>query len=117
MERFVHSGTRSAAFREGRALCIRLVGPLDSGLSAAVRRFLRSSPDVVRLRLECSTLGRIEADGARHLAGTLQEWGRSGGRSIELLNLDPGLRRQLAWHPLGRFCDGAPADDARRRRT
>lgn len=93
-----------AAFRQGRSLCIRLRGPLDPAAARAVAGLIHGGGDAVRLRLECSALSALEPTAARTMAHALLAWARRGAdRSVEILNLDARLRRQLAWHPLRAF--------------
>lgn len=95
-----------AAFRQGRSLCIRLDGTLDARTAREVAAQIGADRQCVRLRLECSTLQRLEPEAARILAHALLAWSRIGdGRSVDILNLAPALQRRIAWHPLRTFCD------------
>lgn len=106
MNSFVDRDAGFAAFRQGRSVCLRLDGHVDIETALAIQRQLRDHDDATRLRLECSTLRRIDAEAASYLARSLLAWARQHvDRSIEILNLDAGIRRTDAWRPLRAVTD------------
>lgn len=106
MTTYVDRTAGFATFREGRSACIRLHGALDGRMVRGVADRLRHDGDSVRLRVECSTLARVDADAARALAAALLEWTRRApARSVEVLNLAPALESGAAWQPLRAVAD------------
>lgn len=106
MSRYIDRNAGFAVFTRGRSLCIRLDGTLDTIMADGVADQIRNDHDHVRLRLECSTLGGIDAAAARTLARTLLAWSQAGAdRTIDILNLDPEIADRVAWHPLRSVMD------------
>jgi hypothetical protein len=101
MNTFIDRDAGFAAFRQGRSLCLRLDGDLDTATAIAIGRRLHDDAHATRLRLECSTLERADVRAGRILARALLGWAQQrDDRSIEVHNLDPTIRRAVAWHPL-----------------
>lgn len=106
MTKYVDRDAGFAIFSQGRSFCVRLDGELDGATARGIETQIRHERHSTRLRLECSTLHRIDAEAARILARALLAWGHAGSnRSVEILNLDPGIARRVAWHPLRPFLD------------
>lgn len=106
MTRFVDRDAGFAIFTQGRSLCIRLDGELDGRMARGIEERIRADHENVRLRLECSTLERVDPDALRSLAGALLAWSQWGtDRSIDILNLDPSVATAVTWHPLRPFLD------------
>ena len=62
---------------------------------------VRADAGGVRLRLECSSLDRVDPPAARALAHTILAWAQDrADRSIDILNLGLDLQQAGAWHPL-----------------
>ena len=106
MEKHIDREAGFATFRKARSFCLRLDGTLDLPLALAAARQVLRDGEAVRLRLECSSLARVEPDAARVLASALLVWvQRRDDRSIDILNLDLHLHQAMAWHPLRVFTD------------
>ena len=95
-----------ATFRQGRSLCVRLDGALGMQMAQGVAEQVQQERGAVRLRLECSTLERVDPAALRYLASVMLDWAQAvEGRSVDVLNLDPALQRRIAWHPLQALAD------------
>jgi hypothetical protein len=110
MNKIIDRETGLAAFRQGRSLCFRLDGRLDRGTARAIEGQLRNDFHATRLRLECSSLESADRAAIRSLASTILAWVQAReDRTIDVFNLDPELKRAVAWHPLRAVTDpGAP---------
>ena len=106
METYIDREAGFAVFSQGRSLCVRLDGHLDMGMAEGVAARIRNDSAHVRLRLECSTLLRVDAHAAGLLARALLAWSLArDDRAIDVLNLDPKVARLVAWHPLRSVTD------------
>lgn len=106
MTAYVDREAGFATFSQGRSLCVRLDGELDGAMARGIESQIRGDLHSTRLRLECSTLARIDTGAARRLARALLAWGQArADRSVEVLNLDPAVADRVAWHPLRPFLD------------
>ncbi|MGK7310762.1 MAG: hypothetical protein ACN0LA_00850 [Candidatus Longimicrobiales bacterium M2_2A_002] len=106
MNRYIDREAGFAVFTRGRSLCIRLDGFLDGAMADGIADQIRTDLDHVRLRLECSTLRRVDEDAARTLARSLLAWTQArADRTIDILNLTPTVAGRVAWHPLRSVMD------------
>jgi anti-anti-sigma regulatory factor len=106
MTKYVDRDAGFATFSQGRSFCVRLDGQLDGAMARGIEARIRDDRVSTRLRLECSTLDRMDTDAARSLARALLAWGQARpDRSVEILNLDPAIAHRMARHPLRPFLD------------